>query len=56
MLRQAEAGGLIGYDIAVMYSGRDYIVNSVGEVEKSPTFARGMVQALDDRLMQKVHE
>jgi hypothetical protein len=56
MLRQAEAGELIGFAIAAMYSGRDYIVNSTGEVEISPTFARGMVAALDDHFKEMVHE
>jgi hypothetical protein len=55
LLTSAERGEIIGIAFAVMYKGRDYIVNTAGEAHRSPTFARGMVQALDDHLMQKVH-
>lgn len=56
LLKDAERGEIIGVAFAVMYKGRDYIVNAAGEAYRSPTFARGMVKALDDHLMQKVHE
>jgi hypothetical protein len=56
MLRQAEAGELIGFAIAVMYSGRDYEVDAFGEAHRSPTFARGMVRALDDYLSEEVYQ
>jgi hypothetical protein len=56
LLSGAERGEIIGIAFAVMYKGRDYIVNTAGEAHRSPTFTRGMVQALDDHLMQKVHE
>lgn len=56
LLQEAERGEVIGVAMAVMYKGRDYITTSVGEAYRSPTFARGMVQALDDHLMQRVHE
>lgn len=56
LLNSAERGEIIGVAYAVMYRGRDYIVNTAGEAHRSPTFARGMVQALDDHLMQMVHE
>lgn len=55
LLRDAERGEIIGLAFAVMYKGRDYIVNTAGEAHRSPTFTRGMIQALDDHLMQKVH-
>lgn len=55
LLADAERGEIIGVAFAVMYKGRDFIVNTAGEAHRSPTFARGMVQALDDHLMQKVH-
>ncbi|SEN72147.1 hypothetical protein SAMN05216404_106187 [Nitrosospira multiformis] len=56
LLKDAEKGEVIGLAFAVMYKGRDYIVNTAGEAHRSPTFARGMVQALDDHLMHMVHE
>jgi hypothetical protein len=56
LLTSAERGEIIGIAFAVMYKGRDYIVNTAGEAHRSPTFTRGMVQALDDHLMQRVHE
>jgi hypothetical protein len=55
LLKDAQRGEIIGVAFAVMYKGRDYIVNTAGEAHRSPTFARGMVQALDDHLMHKVH-
>jgi hypothetical protein len=55
LLAEAEQGEMIGFAFAAMYKGRDFIVNTAGEAHRSPTFARGMVQALDDHLMQKVH-
>lgn len=56
LLRAAEHGEVIGVAFAVMYKGRDYVVNTAGEAHRSPTFTRGMVKALDDHLMQLVHE
>lgn len=56
LLEDAERGEVIGLAFAVMYKGRDYIVDTAGEAHRSPTFARGMVQALDDHLMGRVHE
>lgn len=55
LLNSAERGEIIGIAFAVMFKGRDYTVNTAGEAHRSPTFARGMVQALDDHLMQRVH-
>lgn len=55
LLKDAEKGEVIGLAFAVMYRGRDYIVNTAGEAHRSPTFTRGMVQALDDHLMHMVH-
>jgi hypothetical protein len=46
----------MGVAFPVMYKGRDYIVITAGEAHRSPTLARGRVQALDDHLMHKVHE
>lgn len=56
MLAAAESGELIGFAIAAMYKGRDYIVNAAGEADESPTFSRGMVKALDDYFAFKVYK
>jgi hypothetical protein len=55
LLEEAERGEMIGFAFAAMYKGRDFTVNTAGEAHRSPTFARGMVQALDDHLMDRVH-
>jgi hypothetical protein len=55
LLRDAEKGEIIGLAFAVMYKGRDYIVNTAGEAHRSPTFTRGMVPALDDHLLTFAH-
>ena len=36
--------------LLVMCRGRDYFVDAAGEAHRSPTFARGMVNELNDAL------
>jgi hypothetical protein len=55
LLREALRGELIGVAFAAMYVDRDYSVHAVDEADSSPTFARGMVRALDDHLSERVH-
>jgi hypothetical protein len=55
-LGDAQRGKIMGVAFPVMYKGRDYIVITAGEAHRSPTLARGRVQAVDDHLMHKVHE
>ena len=50
MLRQAKDGELIGIAYAAMFRRRGYIVNTAGEAHRSPTYTRGMLLALDDKL------
>lgn len=50
LLAQARTGRLIGIAFAGMYKERAYFTDAAGECRRNPTFARGMVQALDDRL------
>lgn len=50
LLSQARRGELIGIAFAAMYRRRQYIVDTAGECRSNPTFTRGMVRALDDRL------
>ncbi|SOD42407.1 hypothetical protein [Nitrosovibrio sp. Nv4] len=56
LLDEAEKGDLIGIAFAVMYSKGGYITDAAGEAYESPTFARGMVKALDDRLREILRE
>lgn len=55
LLEDAHSGEIIGMAFAVMYKGRDYIVNATGEAYRSPTFTRGMIQALDDRMKNRLY-
>ena len=54
LLRAARQGQVIGLAYAAMLKRREYIVNSAGEAHRNPTFARGMVSALDDQLGDQV--
>lgn len=54
LLDRARRGQVIGIAFAVMLKRRAYIVNSAGEAHRNPTFARGMVAALDDQLSQRI--
>lgn len=54
LLREARTGELIGIAFAAMVKKRGYIVNSAGEAFRNPTFSRGMLRALDDRLGERV--
>lgn len=54
LLKQARRGEVIGIAFAAMLKRRAYIVNTAGEAHASPTFARGMLAALDDQLAQRI--
>lgn len=54
LLVAARKGQVIGLAYAAMLKRREYIVNTAGEAYRNPTFARGMVSALDDQLGDKV--
>ncbi len=54
MLKEARKGELIGIAFAAMLKRRGYIVNSAGEAFRNPTFSRGMLRALDDKLGERV--
>lgn len=54
LLREAERGELIGIAFAAMLKKRGYIVNTAGEAHKSPTYSRGMIRALDDKLSLRI--
>lgn len=50
LLAHARKGQLIGIAFVGMYRRREYICNTTGEARRSPTFTRGMLKALDDKL------
>lgn len=50
LLKRARRGEVIGIAFCAMLKQRAYIVNTAGVAHDSPTFARGMVAALDDEL------
>lgn len=54
LLQLAESGELIGIAFAAMMKQRRYFVNTAGEAHRNPTFARGIVAALDDDLGQRM--
>lgn len=54
LLDEARRGGVIGIAYVAMLNRRGFITNSAGEAHRSPTFARGMVAALDDYLAQRI--
>jgi hypothetical protein len=55
LLRRAKRGEIIGLAYCAMLKQREYIVNTAGVAHESPTFARGMVAALDDSLSNRIH-
>lgn len=54
LLSAAKSGHIIGIAFVAMYRGRQFIVNTAGEARRNPTFTRGMLRALDDRLSEAV--
>ena len=55
LLDLARRGELIGVAFAGMLKQRRYFVNTAGEAHRNPTFARGIVAALDDSLSNRIH-
>jgi hypothetical protein len=53
LLKQAKAGQLTGLTFAAMYRRGSYMVATTDEANRNPTFARGMVAALDDHLAEQ---
>lgn len=56
LLRRARRGEVIGLAYCAMLKQRVYIVNTAGVAHDSPTFARGMVAALDDSLSDRINK
>lgn len=54
LLEHAKSGEVIGIAFAAMLKKRGYIANTAGEAHRNPTWARGMVAALDDQLSLRI--
>lgn len=54
LLQRAERGEIVGVAYCAMLRKKTFTVNATGEAHRSPTFARGMVAALDDYLADRV--
>jgi hypothetical protein len=50
LLNDARRGQILGLAFVAMMRRREFIANTAGEAHRNPTFARGMVAALDDHL------
>lgn len=56
LLDEARRGRILGIAFVAMLKRREYIANTAGEAHRNPTFARGMVAALDDHLSDMVRQ
>jgi hypothetical protein len=54
LLKHAQAGEVIGLGFVAMLKRRGYIANTAGEAYRNPTFTRGMLLALDDKLSRRI--
>jgi hypothetical protein len=55
LLEGAMEGRYVGAVIGVIHPRRRYTVHCIGEASKNPTFARGVVAAIDDELRHSIH-
>jgi hypothetical protein len=56
LLSEARAGRAIGIAFVVVYKGKRYSANVAGEAKRSPTFTRGMIATLDDKLARQIDQ
>lgn len=52
----ALGGDVVGAVIGFIYRRRRYSISVCGEAHRDPTFARGIVRAIDDELQAMVHD
>jgi len=55
LLEGARAGDVVGIAYTALLKRRRYLTDAAGECFRDPTFARGLVAALDDHLSSMVH-
>ena len=56
LLKRAKAGEVVGLAFAALLPRRRYFIEVTGDAYKDPTFARGMVSAIDDELRSMIDE
>lgn len=54
LLHGAQEGIIVGAAFGIALKGKKYHVNVAGSLARDPTFARGIVAALDDELAAMV--
>jgi hypothetical protein len=58
LLEHAQAGQIVGIGFVAMLKPKrhlgGYIANTAGDCHHSPTFTRGMLHALDDKLALRI--
>lgn len=54
LLKEARAGRLIGLAFIGVVENLGYIADTAGEAHRSPTWTRGALKALDDKLAERV--
>lgn len=55
LLDAVKAKQIIGVAYVAIYARRQYEAHLCGEAERSPTFTRGAVGALEDKLRARIH-
>ena len=55
LLREARAGRLTGLAYVGMLGTDGYVADTAGEAHRSPTWTRGALKALDDKLARRIH-
>jgi len=55
LVEQARRGEIVGLAFGAILRRNNYIVNTAGEAYRNPTFARGVIAALDDELSARIH-
>jgi hypothetical protein len=56
LLEEARRGEIIGLAFAALCKRRKFVLDTAGEAHRNPTFARGMVAALDDAIGMRMRE
>jgi hypothetical protein len=55
LLAGIKAKKIIGVAYVAIYAQRQYEAHLCGEADRSPTFTRGAVGALEDKLRARIH-
>lgn len=55
LLDKAKRGELVGLAFGAIMRRSHYMVHATGAASQNPTFARGVIAALDDHLREAVH-